>query len=101
MVTPWNFIFPELRPYTSDLNPSALTPLEVATRDHEEFAVDAILDHRVMPRGHIKKRSTLEFLVAWLGYGDEYHSWEPYSNVRDLIALQDYVEATPELAYLV
>jgi hypothetical protein len=54
-----------------------------------------------MPTGHIKKRSTLEFLVAWLGYGDEYHSWEPYSNVRDLIALQDYVEATPELAYLV
>jgi hypothetical protein len=95
------FHISQLRPYTSDLNPSALTPLEVASRDHEEFAVDAILDHRVMPKGNIKKRSTLEFLVAWLGYGDEYHSWEPYSNVRDLIALQDYVEATPELAYLV
>ena len=84
-----------------DMNPTALTPLEVASRDNEEYAVDAILDHRVKPRGHIKKRSTLEFLVAWLGYSEEYHSWEPYANVKDLAALQDYVEDTPALAYLV
>ena len=95
------FHISQLRPYTTDTNPSALTPLEVASRDAEEFIVDAIIDHRVMPGGSIKKRSTLQFLVAWLGYGDEYHSWEPYANVRDLIALQDYVEATPSLAYLV
>jgi hypothetical protein len=91
----------QLRPFTLDISESALTPLEVASKDHEEFAVDAILDHRVKARGHIKKRSTLEFLVAWLGYSEDYHSWEPYSNVKDLVALQDYVEATPELAYLV
>ena len=95
------FHISQLRPYTTDISPDALTPLEVASRDHEEFAVDSILDHRVKPRGHIKKRSTLEFLVAWLGYGEEYHSWEPYANVKDLTALQDYVEITTELAYLV
>jgi hypothetical protein len=91
----------QLRPYTLDMSPQAMTPLQVASKDHEEFAVDAILDHRVMPRGHIKKRSTLEFLVAWLGYSEDYHSWEPYANVKDLVALQDYVESTPELSYLV
>jgi hypothetical protein len=43
----------------------------------------------------------LEFLVAWLGYGPEFYSWEPYSNLKDTIAMQDYVESTKELAYLV
>jgi hypothetical protein len=95
------FHISQLRPYTTDISPEALTPLEVASKDHEEFAVDAILDHRVKPRGHIKKRSTLEFLVAWIGYSEECNSWEPYAQVKDLAALQDYVESTPELAYLV
>jgi hypothetical protein len=95
------FHISQLRPYTNDINPTAITPLEVAARDAEEYIVDAILDHRVAQGGSIKKRSTLQFLVAWLGYGEEYHSWEPYANLRDLRALQDYVEATPALAYLV
>jgi hypothetical protein len=91
----------QLRPYTLDISPTAITPLEVAARDNEEYVVDAILDHRVSDGGSIKKRSSLEFLVAWLGYSEDYHSWEPYAHVKDLIALQDYVEATPALAYLV
>jgi hypothetical protein len=91
----------QLRPYTNDINPTSLTPLQVAMRDKEEYIIDCLLDHRVIARGSINKRSHLEFLVAWLGYGPEFYSWEPYSNLKDTIAMQDYVESTKELAYLV
>jgi hypothetical protein len=96
-----HFHISQLRPYTNDVSPDALTPIEVAARDQEEFMVDCILQHRVIPKGSIKKPHHLEFLVAWLGYEEEFNTWEPYSLVKDLQAMQDYVEATTELNYLI
>jgi len=97
-----SFHISQLRPYTTDIGgPNALTPVEVAAKDYEEFMVSNILDHRVIPRGKISKRTHLEFLVSWLGYDDSANSWEPYANLKDLHALSDYVETVPELAYLV
>jgi hypothetical protein len=96
-----HFHISQLRPYTNDINPQALSPIEVAARDHEEFMVDCIIDHRVIHKGSIKKPSHLQFLVVWLGYEEEFNTWEPYANVKDLQALSDYVHTIPQLNYLI
>ena len=95
-----SFHISQLRPYTSDINPHALTPLQVAMKDNDEDIVDAIVDHRIIPGGSIKKRTTLQFRVRWLGYDEEADTWEPYFNVRDLAALDSYCQTVPELTYL-
>jgi Chromo (CHRromatin Organisation MOdifier) domain len=96
-----SFHISQMRPYSLDISPSALSPVEVAAKDYEEFMVEAIIDHRVIPRGKITNRTHLEFLVAWLGYDESANTWEPYSIVKDLVALSDYVETVPALSYLV
>lgn len=44
------------------------------------FEVESIIDHRLIRRKH-------EFLVQWKGYPIKEATWEPYSTVRDLKAL--------------
>jgi hypothetical protein len=80
--------------HTSDMKPflfdSAITdPLDVARRDHMEFFVEQILDHR----GNIKRRTTLEFYVKWLNYPDNENSWTPYSHLRDTDKLHEYLRS--------
>ena len=80
--------------HTSDMKPflfdSAITdPLDVARRDHMEFFVEQILDHR----GDIKRRTTLEFYVKWLNYPDNENSWTPYSHLRDTDKLHEYLRS--------
>ena len=80
--------------HTSDMKQflfdSAITdPLDVARRDHMEFFVEQILDHR----GNIKRRTTLEFYVKWLNYPDNENSWTPYSHLRDTDKLHEYLRS--------
>ena len=95
-----SFHISQLRPYTTDLNPKSLTPLQVAMKDNDEDIVDHIVDHRIIPGGSVKKRTTLEFRVRWFGYDENADTWEPYVNVRELAALDVYCQTVPELAYL-
>ena len=78
--------------HVSDMKPfifdSALVdPLDIARRDHMEFFVERILDHR----GNIKRRKEIEFQVRWLGYDVSNDSWEPYANLRDSEHLHAYL----------
>ena len=66
-------------------DPAVFDPLDIAHRDHMEYFIDKILDHR----GNIKKRSTLEFHVSWLGYTQA--NWEPYKNLRNFQPLHTYL----------
>jgi len=51
-------------------------PTDVARRDVlTSFIVESVLDKT--------RRSTLDFLVKFLGYGDEFSLWLPYSEIRD------------------
>ena len=74
-----------MKPFVFD--PLVVDPLDIARRDHMEYFIDKILDHR----GHIKKRSTLEFHVSWFGYAQESNTWEPYRNSRKSEPLHTYL----------
>ena len=68
-------------------DPSVTNPLDVARRDHFEFFVESILDHR-----HTQSRTTSEFFVHWLETPDSANTWEPYSYLRDVKVLHDYLK---------
>jgi Chromo (CHRromatin Organisation MOdifier) domain len=64
-------------------------PLDIARRDYLEFFVEEILSHR----GNVKKVSTLQFFVKWLGYPSTDNSWESYNNLRLVAPLHDYLRS--------
>ena len=72
-------------------NPTHTSPLDVARRDLQEFYVHEILQHRYTGQKDRKQRGNLEFLVSWMGYGPEWNSWEPWSNLRAVKALHRYL----------
>ena len=75
----------DIRPFLFD--PLRTDPLDVARHDYMEFFVESILEHR----GDIQRKTSLEFLVKWLGYSDEHNSWNSYANLRDTDKLHEYL----------
>jgi hypothetical protein len=67
--------------------------LHLAGIDHNEYLVESIINHR----GNPKRKRELEFLIRWKGYEPADDTWEPYSSVKDLAALDDYSRLHPEL----
>jgi hypothetical protein len=56
-------------------------PLPILVDGELEFEVEAILSHRKRRVSHGQPK--VEYLVKWLGYGEEHNSWEPESGVRN------------------
>lgn len=84
------FHLSRLRKYDASMTDD---PVALAAVDTDEYVVEAIIDHR----GNPNRRSTLEFLVRWLGYEPEEDMWLPWRNVKELAALDVYAAAHPEL----
>jgi hypothetical protein len=73
-------------------NPKYTNPKDVARRDHEEFVVGEILNHRFNTDANgIRRKNCMEFLVRWLGYGPEWDSWEPWKNLTAVKATHRYL----------
>ena len=71
---------------------------ELAARDSDEFVVESIVDHRSKGFGNKKLlKSDLEFKVRWLGYDECDDSCIPYSDAKDLEALDLYLQDHGEL----
>ena len=69
----------DMKPFVFDS--AVVDPIDIARREHMEYFIDKILDRR----GNIKKRSTLEFHVSWLGYTQESNTWEPLGTTPYLL----------------
>ena len=67
--------------------------LRIAGLDHHEFIVEAIIDHR----GDGRNKKDLEFLVRWQGFEPGDDTWESYTTLKDVAALDIYSCAHPEL----
>ena len=64
-----------------------------AAADKDEFVVEQIVDHQ----GSIKKRNAMKFRIRWQGYDESEDTWLPWKEVKDLIALDNYILLTPDL----
>ena len=77
-------------------DPLQTDPLDIVRRDYLEFFVEEILDMK----GDIKKVTSLQFLVKWLGFDDTSNSWEPWKNVRDTEQVHVYLRANNMEIYI-
>ena len=82
----------QVKPYKERLEGQPIFkpgPVQV-TEDREiEFEVDYVID------SHYKRRH-LEYLVHWKGYSDEDRTWEPKSNLSNVLdAIKDFHRSKP------
>jgi hypothetical protein len=72
---------------------------QIAALDKEEYEVEEILEHR--PPGNVRSKRTKPhdywFKVKWAGFPESENSWEPYSNLKELGPLDDYLSKFPLL----
>jgi hypothetical protein len=81
--------------WTPFITPSSISEAElrkIAAADLGETNVEAIVNHRGKPT-----KSKIEFEVLW---SDGERTWEPWKTVRQLTALDAYLEANPVLGSL-
>ena len=79
-----------LKAYKEDsINPPPPSPPEPLVNDdgEEEYYVQELLKHRVR---RIGRRSRLEFLVRWTGYGPDADEWLPLADVEETEAYDRY-----------
>jgi hypothetical protein len=75
----------DMKPFIFD--PLVVNPIDIARRDYLEFFVEKILGMT----GDVKRVTTLEFHIKWVGYDDTHNSYEPWKNLRDLAVLHVYL----------
>ena len=85
----------DMKPFHFD--PLLTNPIDVARKDHLEFFVESILQHKGSKGS---KRTQFHFLIKWAGYDDDKNTWEPYANIRDMKICHEYLQAH-NLAYLI
>ena len=78
-----------IRPFIVPPTGEIMPPTVIARRDHNEFHVERILEHK----GDVKRPSSLSFHVLWSGYPLSEATWQPWKDVRDCDALHRYLFA--------
>ena len=61
----------------------------VAAKDYGESEVESIIAHT----GDPERKSTMDFLVRWAGYDESEDLWLPWSELRLVPALHEYLRA--------
>jgi hypothetical protein len=71
----------------------------LAALDKEEYEVQTVLSHRIVAtKGKARAKPTdYWFKVKWAGFSEEENSWEPYSALKNLDPLNEYLALHPEL----
>jgi hypothetical protein len=88
-----NFHVDRLRLFNLSSATTDETLMELAAADKDEFIVEMIVDHR----GSIKKRSKMEFRIRWQGFDESEDTWLLWREVKDLVALDIYIQDHAEL----
>ena len=65
-----------IKQYMSDGRPQPPHPLDLV----DDCTVEQVLDHRTVYRGRQRK---IEYLISWVGYGDEHNTWQTSKNVSN------------------
>jgi hypothetical protein len=81
----------------SMLHSSRVTPFvgssdaatSVALLDRDEYVIDSVVSHR----GNPKRVTSLEFLIRWQNYSSEHDTWEPWTEVKKVSVVHDYLHA--------
>jgi hypothetical protein len=71
--------------------------VKIAEVDRDEWAVEMIVDHKLEKSGKRKKKNDYSFRVRWMGFDATEDTWLPYADVRDLAALDVYLQSHPGL----
>ena len=75
----------QLKPFHFD--PTHVDPTNIARRDYQEFFIVDILDMR----GNIRGYKSLTFHVKWLNYTHEYNTWEPWTHMRKVQKVHEFL----------
>jgi hypothetical protein len=70
-------------------DPVRVDPQAIAAKDYGESEVESIIAHT----GDPKRKSTMDFLVRWAGYDESEDLWLPWSELRLVPALHEYLRA--------
>jgi hypothetical protein len=84
-----------LKPFLYDER--VTVPLEVAIKEHDEYLVEQIMDHRYVKRVNGRPRG-LECLVRWVGYQEQ--SWEPLVNIKKLEHFHTYARGNGLIKFI-
>jgi hypothetical protein len=68
-----------------------LTPAQAARRDLQEFAIEAILEHRYIGGRKSGSKNEMQFKTRWLGYDPSEDTWQSWRSVVDTKALHRYL----------
>ena len=97
----WKLIHPVfhgslLTPFRKAEYPSQIReppPAPEIIRDELEYEIEAILDSRHRKKG---RKTQMEYLIKWKGYGTEHSSWEPKNNLsHSKDTIRDYHRKNP------
>jgi hypothetical protein len=70
-----------------DYEPLIDNPTAIAAKDYEEDEVECILSHY----GDPKRKSSMDFLVRWLGFDASQDLWLPWSALHNNVKLHQYL----------
>jgi hypothetical protein len=76
----------DLKPFVFD--PLNVDPLDIARRDYLEICSNKKI---LAMSGDVKKVSTLDFHVKWLGYDDTFNLWLPWKDLSETDILHSYL----------
>jgi hypothetical protein len=69
-------------------NKARTDPRQVAMKDNQEFEVEKIIKIRGLDGN---RRSGIEALVRWTGYGEDEDSWVPWSEIHNNEKFHEYL----------
>jgi hypothetical protein len=55
-------------------------------KEEEEYSIENIITHR----GKWTDPDKMTFKIKWKGYGNEWNTYEPYQNLKETLALDNY-----------